>query len=216
MVANERGATTYKFILLFVIFERRFDMEINLRKANAIQAEIRKAISAVKIDANVAVNEYTQNISEALVDATIAYQRGVERKIALTKALYNIRNSVANANATAGINVVLGNVEAMDQEMAIHSSVATQTLGKPLAEIIARVEKLKTTPNTESRIYGDRYNTVETSVVTQYAIDGAKAQVKDLKRQRQALQDKLLSLNVNTLITISAADEALLQEEGIL
>lgn len=191
-------------------------MEINLRKANAIQAEIRKAISGVKLDATVAVNEYTQNISEALIDATIAFQGALQRKVALTKALYNIRNSVANANATAGINVLLGNVQELDSEMAIHSSVTTQTVAKSLDEVIARVEKLKTTPNTESRIYGDRYNTVETSVVTQSAIDVAKVQVKDLKRQRQALQDKLLSLNVNTLITISAADAALLTEEGIL
>jgi uncharacterized protein YdcH (DUF465 family) len=191
-------------------------MEINLRKANAIQAEIRKAISGVKLDANVAVNEYTQNISEALVDATVEFQSALQRKVALTKALYNIRNSVANANATAGINVLLGNVEALDSEMAIHSSVTTQTVAKSLDEVVARVEKLKANPTTESRIYGDRYNTVETSVVTQGAIDVAKNQVKDLKRQRQALQDKLLSLNVNTLITISAADEALLTDEGIL
>lgn len=191
-------------------------MEINLRKANAIQAEIRKAISGVKLDANVAVTEFTENISSALVNAAVAYQHGVERKIALTKALYAIRNSVANANATAGINTLLGDVEVLDQEMAIHSNVATQTVAKPLAEVVARVEKMKSTPTNESRIYGDRYNTVETSVVTQNHIDAAKANVKDLKRKRQALQDKLLSLNVNTLITISAADEALLTEEGIL
>ena len=192
------------------------NMEINLRKANAIQAEIRKAISGVKLDANASVTEFTENISAALVNATIAYQRGVERKIALTKALYNIRNSVANANATAGVNVLLGNVEALDKEMAIHSDVASQTVAKPLAEVTARVEKLKNNPSQESRLYGDRFNTVETSIVTPSAIEVAKTQVKDLKRQRQALQDKLLSLNVNTLITISAADEALLTEEGIL
>lgn len=191
-------------------------MEINLRKANAIQAEIRKAISGVKLDANVAVTEFTANISEALVDATIAYQRGVERKVALTKALYNIRNSVANVNATVGINTLLGNVEALDKEMAIHSDVASQAVAKPLAEVVARVEKLKTNPTNESRIYGDRFNTVETSVVTPSNIDAAKLRVKELKRQRQALQDKLLNLNVNTLITITSEDQALLAEEGIL
>lgn len=191
-------------------------MEINLRKANAIQAEIRKAIAGVKLDANVAVTEFTANISEALVDATIAYQRGVERKVALTKALYNIRNSVANVNATVGINTLLGNVEALDKEMAIHSDVASQAVAKPLAEVVARVEKMKTNPSNESRIYGDRFNTVETSVVTPSNIDAAKLRVKELKRQRQALQDKLLNLNVNTLITITSEDQTLLTEEGIL
>jgi hypothetical protein len=192
------------------------NMEINLRKANAIQAEIRKAISGVKLDANVAVTEFTANISETLVDAMIVYQRGVERKVALTKALYNIRNSVANVNATVGINTLLGNVEALDKEMAIHSDVASQAVAKPLAEVVARVEKMKANPSNESRIYGDRFNTVETSVVTPSNIDAAKLRVKELKRQRQALQDKLLNLNVNTLITITSEDQTLLTEEGIL
>jgi hypothetical protein len=53
-------------------------------------------------------------------------------------------------------------------------------------------------------------------VVTPGAIDAAKVQVKNLKRQRQALQDKLLTLNVNTLITVTGDDEVLLKEEGIL
>ena len=192
-------------------------MEINLRKANAIQAEIRKAINAVKLDSNVSVTEFTQNVAEELVTAAIEYQRGIDRKIALTTALFNIRKSVAQANATAGINTLLGDVEAIDQVMAIHSQVSTQTVAKPLDEVTARIEKIKQAPqDARASIYGDRYNSVETSVVTATAIDSAKVQVKQLKRDRQALQDKLLSLNVNMIITITGADEALLKEEGIL
>ena len=191
-------------------------MEINLRKANAIQAEIRKAINAVKLEANVAVTEFTQNIAEALVTAHVEYQRGVDRKVALTTALFNIRKSVSQANATAGINTMLGDIEAIDQVMAVYSQVTTQVVAKPLAEVTARIEKLKTTPTENSRLYGDRFNSVETSVVNTDAIEVAKLKVKDLKRQKQALQDKLLSSNVNTLITITGADEALLKEEGIL
>lgn len=192
-------------------------MEINLRKANAIQAEIRKAIAGVKLEATVSVTEFTPNLAEALVGASVAYSKAVDRKIALTGALYNIRKSVANANATAGINTLLGDVEAIDKTMAIHSEVAIATVAKELAEVTARVEKLKAAPqDARSSIYGDRYNNVETGVVTPTAIQAAKDKVKELKRQRQALQDKLLSLNVNQQITISAADEALLKEEGIL
>ena len=191
-------------------------MEINLRKANAIQAEIRKAINAVKLEANVAVTEFTQNIAEALVTAHVEYQRGVDRKVALTTALFNIRKSVSQANATAGINTMLGDIEAIDQVMAVYSQVTTQVVAKPLAEVTARIEKLKTTPTENSRLYGDRFNSVETSVVNTDAIEVAKLKVKDLKRQKQALQDKLLSSNVNTLITINGADEAVLKEEGIL
>ena len=90
-------------------------------------------------------------------------------------------------------------------------------VAKNLDEINARLEKLKNqTGDSASRIYGDRYNTVETTVVDQETINAAKAKVKELKRQRQNFQDKLLSLNVNQQITITAADEAVLKEEGIL
>lgn len=193
-------------------------MEINLRKANAIQAEIRKAISAVKLEANVSVNEYTQDVGASIASEAIKYLQAVARKEQLVTALFNIRKSVSNANATAGINTLLGDVEMLDQIMAVNSQVTTQTVGKSLTEIIARIEKLKATPADSSRsaIYGDRFNVVETSVVAQESIDAAKQKVKDLKRQRQALQDKLLSLNVNTLITINGADEVVLKEEGIL
>jgi hypothetical protein len=57
---------------------------------------------------------------------------------------------------------------------------------------------------------------VETSVVDQSTIDMAKAKVKELKRQKQTLQDKLLALNVNTTITITDTDAMALKTEGII
>ena len=129
----------------------------------------------------------------------------------------NIANHLATANATAGINTMLGDIEALDQVMAVYSNVAVQPVAKSFDEINARIEKLKAAPQDHrSAIYGDRYSSVETSVVSQEAINTAKDKVKELKRQRQAMQDKLLSLNVNTLITIKPEDETLLTQEGII
>jgi hypothetical protein len=192
-------------------------MEINLRKANAIQAEIRKAISAVKMNSTVELNEFTADVVTAMDEASAAYGAGVTRKVALTTALYNIRNSVASVNAVAGINTLLGDIEALEQVMAIHSGVANLAVAKSYAEVTARIEKLKAAPqDARSSLYGDSFRNVDTSVVRQSDIDVAKNKVKDLKRQRQAMQDKLLSLNVNTLISIKPDDEALLKDEGII
>lgn len=192
-------------------------MEINLRKANAIQAEIRKAISASEAKNTLSVSEFTVNLSGEYDCAKAQYVSDVKRKVALTNALYNIRKSVAEANATAGINTVLTDVQGIEAEMAIFSKVANETVGKTLAEIEARLEKIKSAPqDARSAIYGERYNNVDTSVVEQETIDNAKARVKELKRQRQNLQDKLLALNVNTLITIGGVDENVLKLEGIL
>jgi hypothetical protein len=189
---------------------------INLRKANAIQSEIRKAISSSASKDTLSVTEYTTSVVDALEKAKEVFATDVTRKVALNTALFNIRKSVAQANANNGISDILADVELIDATMAVYSNIATKEVAKSVSEIVARVEKMKTTPTNESRIYGDRYNTVETSVVEQNTIDHAKQMVKQLKREKQTLQDKLLALNVNTVINIELVDEMVLKVEGIL
>jgi hypothetical protein len=192
-------------------------MEINLRKANAIQSEIRKAISSSTAKDSISVSEYTSNVAEVVEKAMDQFATDVTRKVALTTALYNIRKSVGDANATVGINNILAEVQSIDAIMAIYTNVASKEVSKSLDEINARLEKLKAAPaDARSSIYGERYSNVETSVVEQGTIDVAKQKVKELKRQRQALQDKMLTLNVNTLITINSVDEMVLKVEGIV
>ena len=192
--------------------------KINLRKANAIQSEIRKAINSSGVQETLSISEYTQNVGTEFEFAKDAFAVDVTRKVALNTALFNIRKSVAQANATVGISNILADVELIDATMAVYSTVASKQVAKTLDEINARIEKIKATPADSSRasIYGDRFNNVETSVVEQGTIDIAKQKVKQLKREKQTLQDKLLELNVNTLIEISDVDVNVLKVEGIM
>ena len=192
---------------------------INLRKANALQSEIRKAISSSGVSDTATITEYTKDIYWGLEKAMADYATDVTRKVALNTALFNIRKSVAQANSTNGISDILADVELIDAKITIYSAVATKAVAKSLDEITARIEKLKAAPadaTARSAIYGDRYNTVETSVIEQSTIDGAKQIVKQLKREKQTLQDKLLTLNVNSMISIDLTDEMVLKVEGIL
>ena len=191
---------------------------INLRKANALQSEIRKAISSSGVSDTVSVNEYTTDIAGGLDKAKLDFVTDVTRKVALNTALFNIRKSVAQANAKNGISDILADVELIDATMSVYSGVAIKSVAKSLDEINARVEKFRVAPveTARSAIYGDHYNKVDTSVVEQSTIDVAKAKVKELKRQKQTLQDKLLTLNVNTVINISDVDVMVLKAEGIL
>jgi hypothetical protein len=192
-------------------------MKVTLRKANALQAEIRKAIAAKNVSDTVSVTEYTSDIAGALNNAMDAFATDVTRKIALNTALFNIRKSVAQVNASAGVSDMLADIELIDATMAVYSNVSTKEVAKSVSEIAARIEKMKTAPTSErSVIYGERYNQVETSVVEQTTIDTAKGMVKSLKREKQTLQDKLLTQNVNCTIEISDVDEMVLKVEGII
>ena len=194
-------------------------MQVNLRKANAIQSEIRKAISAVKTDVNFSVTEFTVSIVDAMEAAQKDFLAAVKRKEDLNTALFDIRAAVGRANAQAGIGDLLADVERIDGKMNVISVVANAQAAKSFDEVRARVEKLKTVSageNSRLALYGDRYSNVETSVVAQGVIDTFKAEVKNLKRAKQDLQDKLLNLNVGTTITLSADTVKVLKEEGIL
>jgi len=190
-------------------------MQINLRKANALQAEIRRAIAAAAPQATVTVNEFTADIAAALDEAHARHHEAFMRQSNLTQALYNIRNSVATANAVAGIPQMLGNIERADAMIALHEKIISAGLAKSQAEIAARIEKMRNS-SSERSIYGDRFNSVETTVHSQVGLDVSRNLVREHRRGKQALQDQLLAANINTLIEIDVNDLQVLKNEGLL
>jgi glutamyl/glutaminyl-tRNA synthetase len=192
-------------------------MQINLRKASAIQSEIRKAITGVKATDSVSVTEFTADVDAALSKGALEFTQALQRKEALNKALFQIRAAAGRANVESGISDVLADIQLLDAQIAIKSTIASTAPRKEVTEINARIVKMKQTPSSErSMLYGERYNTVETTVVSEQDINVAKAELKMLKRDKQALADKLLQLNVNTLIQLSDPTKLTLQEEGLI
>jgi hypothetical protein len=191
-------------------------MEINLRKANAIQAEIRRAISAVEAKDTISVSEYAADVAGEVSTAEVDYINAMTRKEALTVALYNIRKSVASANATAGVGQILGDIEKIDSIIKLlETTVNVRTRMVSVDEISKRLEKLRNAPSDSARLYG-RTDEVSTGVVSDIHKSAVKQRIKGMRKARQELQDKLLSINVNTSISVSVDDVKLLGEEGIL
>jgi hypothetical protein len=191
-------------------------MEINLRKANAIQAEIRRVISAVEAKDTISVSEYAADVAGEVSAAEVDYINAMTRKEALTVALYNIRKSVASANATAGVGQILGDIEKIDSIIKLlETTINVRTRMVSVDEISKRLEKLRNAPSDSARLYG-RTDEVSTGVVSDIHKSAVKQRIKGMRKARQELQDKLLSINVNTLISVSIDDAKLLGEEGIL
>jgi len=57
---------------------------------------------------------------------------------------------------------------------------------------------------------------VSTSVVGKDQIDQAKAEIQNLKKQKQKLNDEVLELNIKTEIPLSDDVVATLQAEGLV
>lgn len=190
-------------------------MNITLRKANAVQNSIQEAIKAIKIDTTVEINEF-QNVEAELQKANDTLFANDARRQKLLLALYNIRGLVGAANAQSGINVNLAKAAFIDKRIGQLEVIAGLVPHTSLDVLKGKIDKIKNLKDeARSRIYGYG-DTVNTTVVSQEQIDQAKAEVKNLKKQKQKLNDEILELNIKTEIPLSEDVVATLTAEGLI
>lgn len=190
-------------------------MNITLRKANAIQNSINDAVRSIKVDLTIEINEF-QNVEEVLSKANNTLIENDGRRQKLTMALYNIRALVGTANAQSGIDTNLAKAAFIDKRVAQLEALASANEITSLDVIKGKIEKIKNDKGESRRsLYG--YNdTVTTSVLSKEQIAQAKAEILNLKKQKQKLNDEILELNIKTEIPLSDDTVAVLKAEGLL
>jgi hypothetical protein len=190
-------------------------MNITLRKANAIQNSVNEAVKTIKVNLSVELNEF-QNIEEALTKANAELLKNDERRQKLTMALYNIRALVGTANVASGIDTSLAKAAFIDKRIAQLEQMASAEEMTSMEVIKGKLEKIKNLKDeARSRIYGYG-DTVTTSVLSKEQIAQAKAEILNLKKQKQKLNDEILELNIKTEIPLSDDVVATLQAEGLI
>jgi len=187
-------------------------MNITLRKANAVQLSINEMVRGLSFDTSVSLNEFEDATAQInAVRDTFDTHRATRTK--LVGALYEIRKAVAVANADAGVNDMLAEVAMLEKEIQFNNTYATKAARLSDAVIEGKIAKLK--DGKEDRyMYGRE--AVDTSIFTKAEVEDFKRTVADLKRQKQALQDELLELNVQTTIELDDETERFLVRAGIL
>jgi hypothetical protein len=191
-------------------------MEITLRKANAVQNSINEAIRSIKITTNIELNEF-QNVEAELKKANDELIANDSRRQKLLLSLYNIRGLVGTANAASGIDLALAKAAFIDKRIGQLQELADSKAITDLTVITGKLDKIKNHENENSRrsIYGYS-DTVSTSIIGQGQIDEAKNEIKNLKKQKQKLNDEVLELNIKTNIPLSDDVVATLTAEGLL
>ena len=190
-------------------------MNITLRKASAVQNSIQEAIKSIKMVKELQLNEF-QDAAAELKKANDALFAADARRQRLLLAMYNIRGLVGTANAQSGIDLKLATAAFIDKRIAQLEEVSGLEAMEDLAVITGKLEKIKSRPqDARASIYG--YNdTVATSVVTKEQIAQAKAEIMNLKKQKQKLNDEILELNIKTEVPLSEDVVKVLQEEGLV
>ena len=187
-------------------------MQINLRKANNVQTSIQDAINSIEMVTSIELNEFVDPVKE-IQSANDELFANDARRMKLLQAFYNILALVATANTSCGISTNLAKAAFIEKRLQQLSSIASQRPVTDMEVIKGRLDKIKARDDKD--YYGSR-DTVSTSVVGAEQITQAKAQIKDLKKQKQKINDENLNLNFKTEIPLTEETVKVLTDEGIL
>ena len=190
-----------------------FKMNITLRKASALQNAINETLKGLEVTTTVTVDEF-QDAGAVIAAKRNEVSQTVVRKAGLLDVLYAVRKGVAAANAGAGITDLLAEVAQLDKRIQLQNALASASVQLEAAVLDGRLNRLREQTG-EARLYRHTGG-VETGVFTQEEIAAAKAELADLKKRKQALQDRLLELNVGTTVALSEKSVIVLQQEGLL
>jgi hypothetical protein len=189
-------------------------IKITLRKANAIQQNMNDLLKTVQVKATVELNEF-QDVVQTLQAANDAVMAADVRRSDLLMALYSIRATVGVANFQCGIGNRLSHLAYIDKRLHQLESLVSETARlKDLAVVTGQLDKIRNRRE-EHRMYGYESN-VTTGVLQQQQIDSIAGIMRELKKQKQKLNDEVLELNVRTEIELTDDVEAVLVKEGIL
>ena len=190
-------------------------MNISLRKANAIQNSINEAIRRIEITTSISINEF-QDVEIELSRANNELFANDARRQRLLLALYNIRGLVGTANAQSGVDMNLAKAAFIDKRISQLEEIGSIKPVTALDVLKGKMEKIRNrTEDSRSSLYG-RDDSVSTSVVGAEQIKQINDEIKNLKKQKQKLNDDILELNIKTEIPLSEDVESTLQAEGIL
>lgn len=191
-------------------------MNISLRKAGALQNSIQDAIKGIEISASIELNEF-QDVATELKKANDKLFANDSRRQRLLVALYNIRGLIGSANTQCGIDMKLATAAFLDKRVSQLDELAKLQAVTDLVVITGKLEKIRNdkSETSRSRIYGYA-DTVTTSVIGAEQLDQIKAEIKNLKKQKQKLNDEVLELNIKTEIPLSDEVVKTLQVEGLV
>jgi len=190
-------------------------MKISLRKANALQNGINDAIKSIRIDTSIDINEF-QEPPVVLEEANRTLFENDSRKQKLLLTYYNIRGLVGAANAASGIDLNLAKAAFIDKRIVQLEEIASCKPILDMSVILGKLEKIRSRKDdSRASLYG-RDETISTSVVSKEQIDQARAEIKNLKKQKQKLNDETLELNIKTEIPLSDDVVKTLTDEGLI
>lgn len=189
--------------------------KITLRKANTLQQVLNDLMKSIEIKIDVRINEF-QNPEEILAEANRVLLSNDSRRNDLLMSIYSLRSLVGAQNAASGISSKLAHAAFIDKRLAQLQGLTESTHRLTMDVVKGKLDKIKNSAGeTRSRLYGYEEE-VTVAVLNAEQVEGVRGVIRDLKKQKQAINDEVLELNVRTEIQLPPDVEAVLTREGLL
>lgn len=189
-------------------------VKVSLRKANAIQTNINDLLKSIAVKTTVEISEF-QEPTAVLQTANDALMAADVRRSDLLMALYSIRATMGIANFQCGIGNKLSHLAYIDKRLGQLDPLIQESAAlKDLHVISGQLDKIRNRRE-EHRLYG-LDSGVSSGVLQPQQMESIRGIIRELKKQKQSLNDEVLHLNVTTEIELTDEVEAILKKEGIL
>lgn len=188
-------------------------MQINLRKANALQDVILETIRGIRLETNITLTEF-DDVDAKLAEAEGKLLNDLDRIEKLYKAYYSIRAAVGRVNS-GNISDKLAFIAQAEKQIGVQSNLAVCPQRMDVNVVKGKLEKIARGSDVREGLYSRREE-VTTSVLKQETLDLLKSSVANLKKVKRQIQDSLLEDNINTKIIVEQDVVDILNYEKLL
>lgn len=185
-------------------------MEINLRRANALQISLTNQLKKLEPTARVSLTEF-HDAGRFLDESREKFLAQVRNSDELISAIYNLRNLISQTNSQAGVDYILTEIAGVEKHISLYEGLLKNPVQEPIHIIRGRLEKLANPAQTH---YGR--DEIESTVLLAEDVAEFESKLGQLVRQRQSLQDQLLEINVRTKVELTALLISVLNKYSLL
>mgnify|MGYP003973277095 CR=1 FL=1 len=194
-------------------------MQINLRKASALQSDIQSIARSIRIDTRASFEE-RETVADDVTEAISEWRTNLERKTNLINVLYGIREKVGAANAECGLNTKLTEHRRVSEQRDLLDEIIDSVKGRMLTieQIDEKMRKIEErNENLKDSLYSrNRDVEVFTDLMDKDDLNEYRAQIRSLKKLQRSINEEVLELNIRTHIVLSEAEVQVLRNEDLI
>lgn len=194
-------------------------MQINLRKASALQSDIQSLIRSIHVETRTSFED-RDTVAEEMTEAISEWRTNLDRKTDLINVLFGIREKVGVANAECGLNTKLTEHRRISEQRELLEDTVDGRRGRVLTveQVVEKLTKMEErVENAKEALFGrSRDIEVHTELLGKEDLDSYRAQIRSLKKLQRSVNEEVLELNIRTHIVLSEAEVIVLRNEDLI